>query len=612
MEQKIIVATGIDWAVIIGYFTLILGFGAWFGRYTKSTKDFFFGGQRFTWWLIAMSCVATVVGSYSFMKYSTAGFKYGLSSSMTYLNDWLILPFFILGWFPIIYFARVTSIPEYFEKRFDRKTRIAAIVLILLYMVGYVGINFYTLGVALAPLLNLDLYLIVGIIAVVSAVYMHAGGQTSVIMTDLLQGFVLLAAGFALLWLGVSHLGGAESFLKALPFEHRLPLAGFNEPAGFNFVGIFWQDALASSVAFYFMNQGVMMRFMSVKTPRDGYKAILAVVLVLMPLAALAIANSGWIGRAMVTQGVLPESVNPENIFLAVAAVVTQPGVFGLILAALTAALMSTIDTLITAISAVFVNDIWKPFVAPEREDRHYLKVARATAIGATILGVLLVPLFAKEKSIYAAHGKFIATVTPAMIVVILLSVFWKRFTSAAAFWTLIGGSGLIMAGAFVPAIMVPFSHGIPMEGGFKFIRAFFGIIASLGIGVGITMFTRAKDDRALSGLVIDSIDEAKRFFKGGEPNESESGETVKLGTIHFRDGDGVSLSTRTLERLGANVGDIVYVSDPRWYFGGLRSVHSKIQDAHDKGDDVILISEDQAREGHFNLNVGLTVERVI
>ena len=100
-------ATPLDFVVIVIYFLAILAFGIFFAKYTTSTKDFFFGGQRFSWWLIAMSCVATVVGSYSFMKYSAMGFKYGLSSSMTYLNDWLILPFFVLGWLPIIYFMRV-------------------------------------------------------------------------------------------------------------------------------------------------------------------------------------------------------------------------------------------------------------------------------------------------------------------------------------------------------------------------------------------------------------------------------------------------------------------------------------------------------------------------
>ena len=66
------IGSTVDYIVILSYFIAIMGFGLYFGRYTSCTKDFFFGGQRFSWWLISFSCVATVVGSYSFIKYSAS------------------------------------------------------------------------------------------------------------------------------------------------------------------------------------------------------------------------------------------------------------------------------------------------------------------------------------------------------------------------------------------------------------------------------------------------------------------------------------------------------------------------------------------------------------
>ena len=606
-------ATSLDYIVIAIYFLTILGFGAWFARYTTSTKDFFFGGQRFSWWLIAMSCVATVVGSYSFMKYSAAGFKYGLSSSMTYLNDWLILPFFILGWLPIIYFMRVTSIPEYFEKRFDRKTRVAAIVLILIYMIGYVGINFFTLGKALAPILDMNMYVVIVIIAIISAIYMHAGGQTSVIMTDLLQGFVLLAAGLSLLYLGLDYMGGFNVFWENLPNDHRFPLAKFNEPPKFNFVGIFWQDALASSVAFYFMNQGTLMRFMSAKSPKDSFKAVFFVVLILMPLASLAIANSGWLGSAMTEMGLIPsrEMINPDEIFLIVANLVTQPGVFGLILAALTAALMSTIDTLITAICAIFVNDIYKPFIDDQKEDAYYLHVARMVAIACAVIGVLLVPIFAAEKTIYVAHGKFIATVTPAMIVVILLSVFWKRFTANAAFFTLILGSAITAISAWFPEMIEPIAHGVSPEGGYKFMRAFLGILCAFILGLGISFITQPKADHEIQGLTIDSYHKAREFFKGGQPNDSFNPKKVPVD-YQARDISGLSISDKLAEELRVGVGDIVYLSDQRWWLGGLKSIHIKIEDLHSEEKEKVYLAENFIKQGHFVPDKKLYLEVLI
>ena len=69
----------VDYAIMIGYFAIIVIMGAYFGRKMKSTEDFFFGGRKFAWWLIAFSMIATTIGSYSFLKYSSKGYEYGLS-----------------------------------------------------------------------------------------------------------------------------------------------------------------------------------------------------------------------------------------------------------------------------------------------------------------------------------------------------------------------------------------------------------------------------------------------------------------------------------------------------------------------------------------------------
>ena len=79
---QIVRCAPIDYVVVGVYFVGVLSFGLYFGRYAKTTKDFFFGGQRFSGWLLATSVMASIVGSYSFVKYSDVGFRYGLSSSM--------------------------------------------------------------------------------------------------------------------------------------------------------------------------------------------------------------------------------------------------------------------------------------------------------------------------------------------------------------------------------------------------------------------------------------------------------------------------------------------------------------------------------------------------
>ena len=207
-ERREVLGTPLDYAIMVGYFLAILTIGTWFGRRQTSLDDFFFAVRRFSWWWITLSLVATLVGSYSFVKYSQVGFRYGLGSSQSYLNDWIWLPLLVFGWLPILYLSRVTSVPEYFERRFDHRVRRWVTAYVLVYLIGYVAVNLFTMGRVLNALVGWPVWPAAALVAGISAVYVTAGGQTSVIMTDLFQGLMLLVAGLLLLWLGIDYLGG--------------------------------------------------------------------------------------------------------------------------------------------------------------------------------------------------------------------------------------------------------------------------------------------------------------------------------------------------------------------------------------------------------------------
>lgn len=597
----------IDLVLVVVYFFLVFIVGSFFGRFVKTTGDFFFGGRKFAWWVIALSMVATIVGSYSFIKYSQAGYTYGMSSSMSYLNDWFFMPLWMFGWLPIIYYCRITSVPEYFERRFDTPTRVMAILFITLYLVGYIGINFYTLGVALNaiyPALGVFEYAIA--VAVVTAIYVTSGGQTAVIMTDLFQGIVLLIAGFAILYLGFSWFGdgnvidGAVNFWLGLPPEKRYGLAHFNEPTSFNFVGVFWQDAMASTFAAYFFNQGMLMRFLSLKSVHEGRKAITIAFVFLFPIAVIAVGNAGWIGASMQNLGIIPvgypQDPDPGKVFVIVTHILAQPGVFGLIMAALLAALMSTADTLINATSAVVVNDIWRPYVVKDREDNYYLKVARYASIAAAAVGLALVPTFMEFESIYVAHGAFVATVGPPMAVCTVLGFTWKRYTPKAAFATLLGGAIAMALSVKFPEVIEPLAHGVNPEGGFKYMRAGYGMAVSAAIGILVTWRTTPKPDEEIYGLTMHTVRKQQREFKGGDLNlELGRKVTCSIELVEDEDWPGgafvpeslddervrldVSMHPDDLAEMKAGPGDLIYLADSRWWFGGLRAAHARVLD---------------------------------
>ncbi len=501
METYHNIGTSTDWIIMLSYFLIVMLFGSYFGKYNRSTKDFFFGGRRFAWWLIAFSIVATGVGSHSFVKYSAKGFEHGLSSTMTYLNDWFFMPLFMFGWLPIIVYSKIKSIPEYFERRFSPTARFLATILLLMYMIGYIGIGFLTLGKAAMPMLPesfslfgstipITLMGVITVIAVVIGIYITFGGQTAVIFTDLLQGAILLFAGLLLFFIGLHYVGGFDVFWNILPKDWKIPLGHFNKPPDFNFVGIFWQDGIAGSIGFLFMNMGLIMRFMATKSVDEGRKAAAFNVLFMLPISAIVVGNAGWIGKAisLINPHMISPNTSPDEIFVVVSNIVSSPGVFGFIMAALTAALMSTVDTLVNATAAIYINDIYRPVKSymkkmkknKREEDKVELFAARYSSAVITALGVVSVLAFKNFPTVYEAHGYFHSTLTPPLVVAIFLGIFWKKITPSGVITTFIVGVSLMILGAYYPGILIkPVAWGIKMDPAhpYTYIRAFYNLL---------------------------------------------------------------------------------------------------------------------------------------
>jgi SSS family solute:Na+ symporter len=696
METYHSIGTSTDWIVMVIYFIGIMLFGSYFGKYNRTTTDFFFGGRRFAWWLIAMSIVATGVGSHSFIKYSAKGFEAGLSSTMTYMNDWFFLPFFIFGWLPIIVYTKIRSIPEYFEKRFSPATRFLATILLLLYMIGYVGIGLLTMGKAILPLLppsfeifgiNIQVTLmgLVVVIALIVGIYITYGGQTAVIFTDLAQGFILIFAGMLVFTLGISYLGGFDIFWSVLPTEWKLPLAHFNEPPGFNFVGIFWQDGVAGSIGFLFMNMGLIMRFMACKSVNEGRKAATFNILFMLPISAIVVGNAGWIGKAisLINPDVISPNTDPDAIFVVVANVIALPGVFGFIMAALTAALMSTVDTLLNAIAAIYINDVHRPakkwlskkVQTWKEEDRQELVSARVATAIFTVMGVLAVIPFSQFPTVYEAHGYFHSTLTPPLVVGIFLGIFWKKFTNTAVISTFVGGVALMVLGMHYPVPLIQiFAHGteyVP-EHPYIYIGALYNLFVCLGVAV-ITTITQKQQQQLIEkikrlpnhgllmigmitatiilflmiilnlaslpvllgavvvlvilviivsdyyieyneeektdGLTVWSLSKTKEYFKGSKINDAE-GEKVKVQWKQKPgDDDTVNFSTTEMVKMKANPGDLVYLTDARKWFGGLKSIHSVFGEPHNENG-IVYVTKDHFEQGQFVKNKVLIAEK--
>ena len=614
--NTLIPTTGLFWGILICYVFFVLGAGLFFARNNKSTEDFFFGGRRFSWWLIAMSMLATGVGSHSFAKYASKGFEYGFSSTMTYMNDWFFMPLLLFGWIPIIYYMKVNSIPEYFQRRFNSTVRNLSTFTMLLYLVGYIGIGLLALGSLLQPILGWEINTIIIVVAVISGIYVSLGGQTAIIFTDFLQGIILLFAGLLIFGLGIAYLGGFDLFWNNLSIANKLPLADFNSPPDFNFAGIFWQDGVVGSVGFAFMNQAVIMRFLAARSVVHARRATIMNVLVFLPIGTIAVSNSGWVARAIANTSpdVIAETTNPNGIFTVVAGIVSgSEAIFAFLVAAVVAALMSSLDSQINASAAVAVNDIYTP-LSKNPSEKTRLRVSMFTSLLVTFIGIQAAFLFSKYGTIYEAHGAFHSVVTPPMVTVIFLGIFWKRFSSRAAVLTFILGGIFILLGIEYPKTFVqPFSHGIEFVEAkpWSYIRALYNVFACVSIGIIVTLFTKPpKNYDKIKGLTIWTIKDGPQYFKGSDVNKN-AGITIQFSgaevEVTQKDNNEVSLPKNYMDKIKGNKGDLIYISDHRWYLGGLKSTHARLGSVSDNNK--VTVSKDVFDHAQFNLSKDLIIE---
>lgn len=637
LDTYSMVAIGV---VCVSYVLAITAFGGYFARFNKNINDFFYSGQRFAWWLPAASMIATGIGSYSYLKYSEQGFNTGMSSTMTYLNDWFCAPFFIFGWLPIIYFSRVKSIPEYFERRFNRTARYLSLVIICAYMFFYIGYNLYTIGVAMEGMFGFRQIYTIPAVAIFLGTYVTFGGQTAVIFTDLFQGALLYLAGGIAIFAGIYALGGFGEFWGWLPITHRLPFVHLVENAKFNSAGLFWGEALAGSIAFAFLNQGFLMRYLTIKSVNEGRKAAAFNVLVCLPVSAIIVGAVGWIGKAIImkqaaTGGALEglNLIHIENTFhtfiiVCWETVKQNPWIFGFVIAALMAALMSTIDTLINACAAIGIYDLYKPLIKPNESDAHYLKAARYASIIATVIGLLLVLWFnaqAGSNSLMSLHYKGIMIIIPSIVTTLFLGVFWRRFTAKAACVSMVVGSivTVLTAWEIGPIYLLEYVQDLsrfvygPENSKMIYMRALFGMLVTGVIGVSVTLLTKPEEAEKIKGLTVDTLDEAMKIYKGGVPNHT-IGE--KIRKLSFRVDDSlregmIGLPKEFMDRLCAGDGDMIYMEDSRWYLGGLRSSHVKVVESQNPEEDsksgVVSMSIDTMNNAYLELTRQVTLEKI-
>ncbi len=433
-------------AAFILYFVAVLGIGLFFFFKSKGSgeKDYFLGGRSMGPWVTALSAQASDMSGWLLMGFPGSILAFGMGQ--VWIGIGLALGT-AANWIFVARRLRKFSqaandsitIPQYLSNRFLTKSpalQIICAVVFLVFFTIYVASSFVAgqkVFIQVVPQLESNPNLALLIFAAIIIVYTFLGGFKAVCWTDFFQGLMMLAALLAVPFMLI--------FVQELDFSVFEAVEGGVNPL--NPFAASWQDVI-SGLAWglgYFGMPHIIVRFMSTKNSKVLKKsATIGIVWVVLSLgAAIAMAI---LGRAFAPTQVLVEAGQQELIFVTLAQKLFPGFIAGLLLSAIVAAAMSTADSQLLVASSSFTSDIYKPIFRKKASDKEVLWVGRIVVFIIAVIAYFI----ASSKSEGAASimtlvdnawGGFGSAFGP----VIILSLFWKRFTYKGAIAGVVGGA---------------------------------------------------------------------------------------------------------------------------------------------------------------------------
>jgi SSS family solute:Na+ symporter len=435
--------------IVTVYFLAIIGIGVWSKRRAGSQNGFFVAHRRGTLPLITGSLVATAIGGSALIMTSKLGFELGLPGAW-----WLLVGSVGLVLLGVFFAKRVRgaalyTLPELVEKQYDRRVSLAAAILIVIAWVGVVAGQIVAAGIFLSILGIGSTTFWVVIFTAVVVVYAILGGQFSIIRTDVFQAPIFFIGIFIVLALVFSHVGGLGG-LKA-----SLPLSYFSFPTNPAFD---WKMLLSFLIlvgATYVVGPDMYSRLFCAKGEKTAQRSAILSAFLFIPLA-FAITLIGMSAK------VLYPEIAAEGAFPQVISGVLSPGLSGLVLAAVIAALMSSADTCLLTQSVILTEDIIKR-AHPALDERKTVLLTRLSLIG---LGLVALGLALTLKTVYESL-LFAYTVFTCGLVVPVIAGFYKdklRVTPRGALAALIGGGTIGLLGK-IPGLDIPFKGDLGLIG---------------------------------------------------------------------------------------------------------------------------------------------------
>ncbi len=456
----------LDITVIVVYTVGIVVLGCWAGlrrRGGGAAKEYFLAGGTLRWPVIGLALFATNISCVHLVSLAQSGYDSGLLNGNF---EWMAaFTLVLLGLFfaPFYIRSQVTTLPDFLEKRYSRECRDWLAVLSIVSAVTiHIGFSFLTGGIVLEKLFNIDMYTGIVVVAALTGLYTIIGGLMAVVVTEAIQTVVLVLGAAVITYFAWERMGGWEPMVEMLQQKEETAKLSMLRPHG-DGDGLPWYAVFLGypvlGIWYWCADQTIVQRVLGARDEQHarvgplfaGLIKVLPVFIFVLPgLLAYTLVQSGGLDISSLSQvnEAGETEIDSKGIYGVMITQLLPQGLIGLMVAALLAALMSTVAGALNSISTLFSYDLYKRF-QPDTSDRQLVLVGRLTAGVALVAAIGLVPLLDGYPSIFNGLNDIIAHIAPPVTCVFVLGVFWRRASAISAKWTLWLGS-LLGAGVYV------------------------------------------------------------------------------------------------------------------------------------------------------------------
>lgn len=436
----------LDFTVVAIYAVVLLILAQWVSReksgHDKDTKDYFLAGRSLPWWAIGASLIAANISAEQIIGMSGSAFVMGIAIAS---YEWMsALTLVIVGKYllPVFLKHEIYTMPQFLEQRYDHRVRM---VLATFWLGVYVFVNLTSIlwlgALAINTITGLDITYAVILLAAFAAAYSLYGGLKAVALTDIIQVVLLVLGGLLIAYISMNEVSGGTGavagfrmVIEQAPDKFDMILSRDNPnymslPGISVLVGGMW----IMNLSYWGFNQYIIQRALAAKNSREAQKGIVFAAFLKMLMPVLVVLP-GIAAVILAPDLSAPDKAYPEVMKL------LPVGIKGLVFAALIAAIVSSLASMMNSISTIFTMDI----VAHhgQRSEHQLVRIGRVTSLSALIIAVIVArPLLGNFDQAFQYIQEFTGFFTPGIVAIFLLAIFWKRTTANGALAAAVGSA---------------------------------------------------------------------------------------------------------------------------------------------------------------------------